>query len=505
MTMELRYLSHLLLVLICAPPLGADESTWITAPTRGQLELDPTLIPKGKGMLFVPTMTSSPREPNFLVFQGGREIAEATTGSGVLLSPGIYKVMIGSGSMDQMVRRKVEVVEGYTTLMKPVWSGLVIDVIDQNRTSTNDSYELFGLSNQENYGIGFGVEEERGESVRTWLLPPGVYEVVRVGDNISTTRKFSVRLEPGELVQRNLVVETQTGHFIGFYPQSSQLRTSQLGSHWKSSWELSGSTLFNTSQNTTGEDRASISFSGQVLQRSRYNSERHLFILRLILEEGLTKEERRAFRKSIDELEVRGTYIYRLLVGIGPYLRGVLNTKLLASEVLYDNPRTLHTINAEGDTTEILTGVTEFTLSPSLNPLHLRQGIGINSQLIRSFPVNVDLRIGLGARQTYVSDTFALSTDRSIVRILENSSSTGFEALLVMDARLSRFASLDSEFDILMPSFNTGSWDLNWENRFRLVLSRYVNMDIVVDLKRDKEIKRLQSREQVLLRFVYLL
>ena len=268
---------------------------------------------------------------------------------------------------------------------------------------------------------------------------------------------------------------------------------------------MSGSTLFNTSQNTTGEDRASISFSGQVLQRSRYNSERHLLILRLILEEGLTKEEGRVFRKSIDELEVRGTYIYRLLVRIGPYLRGVLNTKILASEVLYDNPRTLHVINAEGDTTEVLEGITDFTLSPSLNPLHLRQGIGINSQLIRSFPVNMDLRVGLGARQTYVTDTFDLSTDRSNVRLLKNSSSTGFEALLVMDARLSRFASLDSEFDILMPSFNTGSWDLNWENRFRLVLSRYVNMDIVVDLKRDRDIKRLQSREQVLLRFVYLL
>ncbi len=505
MTLELRYLSSLLLILLCAPLVRADESTWIAAPTRGQLELDPTLIPKGKGLLFVPTMTSGRSEPNFLVFQGGREIAEANTGSGVLLSPGIYKVMVGSGSIDQMVRRKVEIVEGYTTLMKPVWSGLVIDVIDQNRTSTNDSYELFGLSNQENYGIGFGVEEERGESVRTWLLPPGVYEVVRVGDNISTTRKFSVRLEPGELVQRNLVVDTPSGNFVGFYPHSSQLRTSQRGSHWKSSWELSGSTLFNTSQNTTGEDRTSISFSGQVLQSSRYNSENHLFILRLILEEGLTKEEGRAFSKSLDELEVRGTYIYRLVVGIGPYLRGVLHTKILASETLYDNPRTLHLIDAAGDTTETLTEVNEFTLSPPLNPLQLRQGIGINSQLIRSFPVNVDLRVGLGARQTYVSDTFDLSADRSSARLLKNTSSTGFEALLVMDARLSRFASLDSELDILMPSLNTDSWELNWENRFRLVLSRFVNMDIVVDLKREKDIKRLQSREQVLLRFVYLL
>jgi hypothetical protein len=56
-----------------------------------------------------------------------------------------------------------------------------------------------------------------------------------------------------------------------------------------------------------------------------------------------------------------------------------------------------------------------------------------------------------------------------------------------------------------MPSADTDSWEFTWENRLRIALSRFVNMDIVVDFQREEPLRRLQSRQQVLLRFVYLL
>ena len=225
----------IVLPLLAGPALG-DSYTWIASPGRGQLEQDPTLIPKGKGFLFVPTMTGSLNEPSFLVLQGSKPIREASPGTGVLLSPGNYKLLVGSGTDLQMMLRTVPVQEGMTTLVKPFWAGLVINVMSENRTSINESYELYRESSQENYGLGFGVEEERGEAVKTWLLPPGVYSVVKVGDNVSTTRKFSVRLEPGELVQRNLVVDTSTtdNTFIGFYPPAQYGLLSQVAdSRWE--------------------------------------------------------------------------------------------------------------------------------------------------------------------------------------------------------------------------------------------------------------------------------
>ena len=299
----------IVLPLLAGPALG-DSYTWIAPPGRGQLEQDPTLIPKGKGFLFVPTMTGSLNEPSFLVLQGNKPIREAAPGTGVLLSPGNYELLVGSGTDLQMMSRTVPVREGMTTLIKPFWAGLVINVMSENRASINESYELYRESSQENYGLGFGIEEERGEAVKTWLLPPGVYSVVQVGDNISTTRKFSVRLEPGELVQRNLIVDTSDNAFIGFYPPAQHgLLTQVVDSRWKTSLQLSGSPRLSTSQNTTGADRSVLLLSAEIIGSSVYNTDRHYANLRLDFEEGFTREEGDDFRKSIDEFEVP-RYVY---------------------------------------------------------------------------------------------------------------------------------------------------------------------------------------------------
>ena len=132
----------IVLPLLAGPALG-DSYTWIAPPGRGQLEQDPTLIPKGKGFIFVPTMTGSLNEPSFLVLQGNKPIREASPGTGVLLSPGNYELLVGSGTDLQMMSRTVPIREGMTTLIKPFWAGLVINVMSENRTSINESYELY--------------------------------------------------------------------------------------------------------------------------------------------------------------------------------------------------------------------------------------------------------------------------------------------------------------------------------------------------------------------------
>ncbi len=501
-------MDKLLYILIALPLLAAPAAggsyTWSAPPGRGQLEQDPTLIPKGKGFLFVPTMTGSLNEPSFLILQGDKSIREAAPGTGALLSPGSYRLLVGSGTDLQMISRTVPIREGMTTLVKPFWAGLVINVMSENRTSINESYELYRESSQENYGLGFGVEEERGEAVKTWLLPPGVYSVVRVGDNVSTTRKFSVRLEPGELVQRNLVVDTSDNAFIGFYPPTQRgLLTQVADSRWKTSFQLSGSPRLATSQNTTGADRSVLSLSAEIIGSSIYNTDRHYANLRLDFEEGFTREEGDDFRKSVDEFEVRATYIYRLSKRIGPYLRGVFNTRLFAEEAYFDPPQNL--LIREGDQVERMTGISEFTLSPPFSPLQLRQGIGINSQIVSSFPLNLDMRVGFGARQSYVTDTYDLKTSRTIADKLEDKTTTGLEAVLLLRSRFSRLPSLDSEFDLLIPETATDTWEFTWENRLRLPLSRFVNLVVFFDFERKPPVQRLQSRQQVLLRLNYLL
>jgi hypothetical protein len=499
--MIIRLFTPLFALLVLTAATVANESTWFNAPARVQLARDPTLIPKGKGLLFVPAMTKSQDEPSYRILQNGKDIGEARPGTSRLLYPGLYDVRIGSGTIAQMMyKRQIPIVEGKTTLLEPDWSGLVINVIDENRTSINESYELYEDKNQENFGQGFGIEEERGERIRTWLLKPGIYSVLKVGDNFSTTRKFSARLLPGELAELNLVTDDNSQEIIGFYPPTLQRSTAQLTNNWNTQWEFSGSTLFNTSQNTSGQDRSSFAVSTQVHNRSRFSSRQHFASLRLILEEGANKEGNDSFRKSIDNFEVRGTYIYRLSQRIGPYLRGVINTTLFDTDIRFDTPRDFSLLDENDQLIRVVPGATNVTLEPAFSPLVLRQGIGINSRLYRSFPLNVDLRIGFGARQTYVN-SFVLSDNQNSASRLKNVTSTGLEALLVLDARLARSINFDSEFDLLTPSRDLDSWVFKWENRLRIFLVKFINIDVVADFEREETLKRLQTRQQVLLRF----
>ena len=480
----------------------ADVTTWTARPPLVQLSEDPQLLAKGKGFLFVPAM-SVPRgnEPSYEVFLDGRKVADNNPGRGVLLSPGTYTVVIGSGAISQRMSKTVEVVEGHSSVLKPDWAALVIDVIDESRTPVNESYELYQEGTQENFGLGFGVEEERGEGVGTWILRPGTYHVVNVGESFSTIRKLSVTLEPGNLVQRNLVFDQNANQYIGFYPRPvGQYGREREHRALTSATELSGSVLGNTSQRTA-QDRTSLSLSLQMFNRTRYSAGKNFGSLRFVFEEGATKEEGSAFRKSIDKFEVRGTYIYRASRKFGPYLRGVMTTKLFTDDVFFDQPRNFYKISAHGDTLSTERNASEVTLSPSFFPLRLRQGVGINSQLFRTFPLNMDLRIGLGARQTLVSDSFELAGDKSTAIELENASSTGVEALLITDARLAKAINFDSEFDILIPSTDPGEWVFSWENRLRVFLTSFINLDIVADLEREETLNRLIGREQILLRF----
>lgn len=498
----------------------AQENTWVAPPGRVQWQQDPTRIPPGKGMLFVPMMTSSRNEPLYQVFYGERKVASASPGTPVVLAPGNYQVLIGSGTVTQMIKKTVKIAEGRTTLLEVDWAGLIINVIDESRTAVKESYELFEDRHQENYGVGFGIEEERGEAVKTWLLPAGDFTLVKVGDNAATTRKFSVHLSPGELSQRNLVVKDNA--FVGFYQPSVLLGGPQEARKLKTQWILSGSPQFTNARNTS-QDLSSVSLAVQAFNRTTYNSKRHYATLRLIAEEGATREGNDSFRKSVDRFELRATYIRRLSRRLGPYLRGVLNTKFFTTDVRFETPRDFYKLRATG-AIDTLRQVREVSLDPPFYPLQLREGMGINSQLCRSFPLNMDLRFGWGARQTYVSDAFQLQGEpRTATTALElvQARSTGFEALLITDARLGRYLSLDSEFDILLPRSSVDSWVFSWENRWRIILTSFVNLDVVMDLNRPEPsqrrknaagaetpflgLKGLELRQQVLLRLSYIL
>ena len=308
------------------------------------------------------------------------------------------------------------------------------------------------------------------------------------------------------MTQRNLVVDGATGDFIGFYPRPV-LQTSlaeRTTSTVTSQTELSGSVQFNTSQQTAARGPTSLNLAVQMFNRTRYNTEHDFASIRVILEEGASKVEGEDLNKGVDRAEVRTTYIYRLSPRIGPYVRGVVSSVVFPTDTRFSSPRDLIRIRQNGHT-DTLRSLTKFTTAPSLSPVTLREGIGINSQLVRSFGINMDLRLGIGARQDLRTEFYQVAANATTgnLEAMEtgSTSNTGLEALLIMDARLARYINLDSEFDILITSRDTGDWFFTWENRMRIALTSFINLDIVADLEREQTLRRLQGREQLLLRF----
>jgi hypothetical protein len=217
-----------LLGLLAAGPAAADldgvtgaeppatPPGWLLPSPAVQLEMDAELIPVGKGAVFVPAMSEAAAEPPYLVLDAqGEVVARSPTGSKTILAPGRYQVKVGSGVEEQMLNHQVTVHEGHTTLVKPDWAGMIVRVVDEHGTQIRGTYEIFALPSGEDFGLGLGADETRGETLRTWLLPPGRYMLVRSGETPRARTDFlTVQLEPGELTHFTLV-QDEEGNFEG--------------------------------------------------------------------------------------------------------------------------------------------------------------------------------------------------------------------------------------------------------------------------------------------------
>lgn len=486
-------------------PLPAQESTWESPPVSVQLEIDDTLVPIGKGAVFVPSMTDPDNEPVYGVLAKGKIVQDSKTGHRITLAPGTYTVVYGSGTKDQMMKKSVQVIEGATTVVTPDWAGLAIEVINESRLEIRDYYELLDMESGVSFGIGQGIEEGLDEKLRTWILPPGTYKIVKPGDNANAVINFgTIRLLPGELVNTSLVIDSDTGNFLGFGRLSSiRLGASRLKHKWNVRSELSGNALLNyTPSSTSGlESNTNFTATMQWLTDARYESGNHIIPIWSNIEEGLSLQESNDIRKYIDKAELRLTYIYRLNDYINPYMRFGVESSFFRTFHRFDDPSTYHEIDSRGDTVRVVTDAKEIKLSNAFSPVYLKQGFGVTSTLVRTVPANVTLRSGFGARQTYARNAFIYNSESKVLVPVAKTNLTGVEALLLGDFRLGRYVLLTTQFDILMPETNTSTWVYDGENRLRLNLTGNVSLLLTHDYWRDETLRKNQSRYQALLRF----
>ena len=214
-------------VLLCAtaavstaqtPPAtpAQDLYRWIAPTPQNQLAADQTPIPAGAGAIFVPAMSRGIDEPEVLVYQGAARVSSGMPGRRITLPPGSYTLRVGSAPLDQMMSIPVQVTAGNTTLVPVTWSALIIEVVDKNNVPHRGSYELIQVADRQPYTVGFGADTLVGEKIRTLIVAPGLYRIVRPGSNYRTRTDFSTVLVPeAAVVYYKLVLDPDTGELLG--------------------------------------------------------------------------------------------------------------------------------------------------------------------------------------------------------------------------------------------------------------------------------------------------
>lgn len=503
---------------------------WPAGSIRTQLDRDQNLIPYGKGALFVPAMTSGLDEPPVEVLRGSRRVAEGTAGTRIFLFPGTYQVRVGSGASSQRLNFQATIRELSTTVIPVSWSGLTVHIVDERYGSLRSSYELIRVEDREYMGIGFGTDEQAGEPISTWVLKPGLYKIVRVGENYRARRDFvTVRLLRGKHTHFLLVIDEETGEFQGggevpanelFRPSEGVYGSLVIGG------DLTGNIRNNIPTQTDGLTVAARAFVDGRLSIMLFENP---LAFQLQIEEGFTNAPDAPITKTSDRLDLDALYIYRLEPWIGPYVRLGVETNIFPNERRLSTDGFVVRRDSEGRFIDRSSGpVSAFETSPPIGLSNVREGIGLNVRLFKSVSTEMNVRAGFGARHRITRDLFVIdecsrdpdgggstsveclpfepagaTAPTYIFRQDPGIDQIGAELTLLATARITRFILLNLEADALFTSPFRESV-VEGEASLAFKLTSFVSLNYVLRYERDPTIPTDiadQFEQDILLRF----
>lgn len=504
--------------LLWASPAVAQEDpfSWSEPPIVEQLEADRTPIPIGKGAVFVPTLTGSLNEPPIiLVKEGTDEVIDISTGQRVLVDPGDYVVIVSSGTPAQGVGQAIAVVEGETTTVPVTWGALRIEVVDDRRVPHRGGYELIRADNREPYGTGFGADTLQGERLNTWLLPPGVYRIVKPGGNYRALRDFATVYVPASgFVRYRLVLDADTGEFQG----AGVLIPGEFGSprtlnqRWFTSLVLGIDGNLTQQRNVVGVNNqltvgGALFLDGQLA----YTADKHRASALLQVEEGASQIRPQSLDplpvvKTRDRLRLDTLYTFYAKPSFGPYARAAGETQAFRSETLVSEDSTLLRQYSDGSigNEQVQANDTFFVANP-WEPTILRQGAGLNTRFVNNRWITFNWRLGLGLRQNLYSGAWLPDDDPDTQRIellqVDSFNQEGVESTIIATARLPGWAVYATDVELFADFQDAGRPSVEWRNTLTLRLTRnlslnyYLNVDLLPQV-----VERAQLEQSVLLR-----
>ncbi len=504
-------------LLWSGPAVAQDDPFgWSEPSAEEQLEADRTVIPIGKGAVFVPTLTGTLNEPpTILVKEGTDDVLDIPTGRRVLVDPGEYVVIVSSGTPAQGVGQAIEVVEGETTMVPVAWGALRIEVVDDRRVPHRGGYELIRADNREPYGTGFGADTLQGERLNTWLLPPGIYRIVKPGGNYRALRDFATVYVPESgFVRYRLVLDPDTGEFQG----AGVLIPGEFGSprtlnqRWFTSLVLGIDGNLTQQRNVVGVNNqltvgGALFLDGQLA----YTAGKHRASGLMQIEAGASQIRPQASEplpvvKTRDRVRLDTLYTFYARPSFGPYVRAGSESQAFRSETLVSEDTTLLRQYSDGTTAteDVLANQTFFVADP-WEPTTLRQGAGLNTRFVNNRWITFNWRLGLGLRQNLYGGAWLPDDDPDTPRVelteVESFNQEGVESTIIATARLPGWAVYATDVELFADFQDADRPSVEWRNTLTLRLTRnlslnyYVNVDLLPQV-----VERAQIEQSLLLR-----
>ena len=490
---------------------GPSESLyrWIAPTAEQQLAADTTVVPPGSGAVFVPAMTNGADEPETLVYQGTQRVASSMNGRRIILPPGSYVLRIGSSPLDQMMSIPVQVTAGNTTLVPVIWGGIAIEVVDSNNVPHRGSYELINVADRQPYTVGFGADTLLGEKIRTILITPGLYRVVRPGASYRARTDFStVVVPPGSMVYFKLVLDPDDGRLLGAgVVPPNELGIVQQGSAWTRAVTVGvGLPITGTSNVVGAVNQTTIGMDFTFDTYAIYDRGKNYAGLIFEVEEGFVSIDpevspKLPLQKTTDRLRFDMIYTRLLTPRVGPYVRFGVLTNLFESNVLVTEDTTVVKNLLDGtQTTDFVPANQDFFVGDGFAPLTLRQGFGVNVRLLRGRVASLDWRAGMGLRQNRFNGAFVLDNDlpgRLEYSEQESFNETGLETTVVGTVRLNRLM-LNTNLDLFGDFDELDEPTLDWRNTFSWRLTGDLSLDYRIDVLRQPQVTEDTQLRQTL-------
>jgi hypothetical protein len=510
-------MSWVLLALFWTTPAVAqstDPFAWEMPAVEDQLAADTTVIPLGKGALFVPSIAGPRFEPAVLVVDE-EQVTSIPTGQRVLIDPGSYVVIVTSGSPGQGVGVAVDVEEGDTTVVPVEWGAVRIEVTDERRVPHRGGYELIRADTREPYGTGFGADTLQGENLQVWLLPPGVYRVVRPGSNYrALTDWATVYVPEGGFVRYRLVTDPDTGEFRA----AGVILPDEFGSPKRPGGGRVFSSLV-VGADVSGVERDNVvgtfnqtQISGDVFVDGQlaWGRNGHYATTLLQVEEGISQirpevGEPLPVVKSRDRVRADALYTFLPDRPIGPYARAAGETQAFATDVLATEDTTVVVRDADGDVidSETVAANETFRVSAAWAPTIVREGAGVNTRFWNNRFIVLNWRVGLGARQNRYGGAWLLADDPATAEVeydrVESFDQTGIESTVVANLRLPGWVTYATDLEVFADFDTFTEPSFEWRNTVMLRLTRNLSLNYYIDLALLPQVVDVTQREQSLL------